>query len=1753
MENEADVLDDITEVRADLPSLSDKLPPAFFNDHLVLSDQYSLIGAIAKTVTEHPELQSLLWDFVDKSRGLKASDENPDGDLICLFSTYYPKEAIAAANAITVLNYARVSMAAVKLEDYGIRHLDYICIPGADLSFSILSNARARHADFTGVQLLNAYTKGLDLQFTILRLIDTGIVSEISIPTRDMGNNKFEDVFCLFSSSSKFLLTTRSQGNLAIYLTKTGELIKRFDMPEARVACFSHDEEKIAVAGTKKHIYIFNLRTFKLEHTFTTDSCKLSGLCFSRDGKILAGGNKAGEIYLFSMLSKELINLIKLSQGACLSLDISPDSSLLAVGTSDPAVLVWKLDTISHSTTTHIQPMKRFSFPSKYRNHFDGDTLPLKFSADNMKLAVGKGPNLYFFSVTNGWLSNYTRRYGEGRNSLICRSCTFTSPHNGWGIVTGQGDSVLRVSVTGNHYRGRLAYDDGEPHYLLPLSRTTSESHLSDSCHRYNYVSEDANLIARVKLDKVLITKLSSNKLSSFSKKIFFNGSKETFFNPGQYFGQISNSSIIAFYHYHSNLLRFFDLGKGSWTKRYKCKPDSIAFAPNGKIIAFVHDYRIHIAPLAAINTNKYVPLQNFKHVKHGVQRIIFSTDNALIACAEHHQVSVWYVKTGELLFSFSLEHVKSFTIILSMAFSSDNKKFVTLLKTCGREKKLIIWDIENTFSVELVRKLGFSSRFHRTISKIDQTTSEVAFTCNNGALLCLRGYDGAVDVRDPNNGKLIKTWSTLTFINHKLAFRNGKVDPLAKTDKYLSDVEILSHSLDQSYNLDLNNARLPSKKVTRIDVNFNNNGFFIAGYYDEHDTNNSVLWFIRENSAQLVHAFQPLPFNVVGVDISNTIGLSSQQRKLLLSLGAQDKALESSPVDVVEHQSQSELLERVSDLNSNNGREQSKTETKGSAVRQEARDEGKKSTQLVRRRQTKGASKKASSSLPQVQQDERLVFDIGNNIELAPIYLMLNKYIADDHPLHGEDAVCYMPCSSVLTYQNGDANEEITVAINSTKALKAGQMRLMIIHIEKPGEQDTSNTDSHFTLLAIRRTTQGELVAVYADSNGDFNKSAKYAKYFCDENNVAWHCLDAKAVDPSRHADHPGYQFANDCGLHVYENGKILLDASDDEFNEEYLMVRIKEIGLHDMNVAIRHRLAFAELVEQETNLDPKITKELRFAANADDFAALQQYLLSSLVDDIADLPDLFSSTSERDNQSQQHRRTDNNSGLRNQSSHDRSTSSSHTHVQRRLSGNSNNGILNAEELRDIFSSLQKLLTKVVEQTRSLNDCRAYMSSQIRHLENALDNNAPNDGTLKPKRQLKALLQSLLEDDEDSEVVLIYFMTLKKHLTDCFIAARVVSSGIVERAPYTVVDKVKKLFSSLGNLLLGVGDFVGLSANEVTKLIGEGLRSGGAAMHITEFVAEALPESLHEFVNELLTSEDMRLHKVASVSSGEDYTMTGLEFTADAITLMLTYMYRPQIKCLTAKGAKHLAISGAERVMVIGKEGMVADSGDWIPKVIVLIGHPSLKQKTWRQIELETLPQYEGRWTENGVYCQSGIMCFHEGQYMFFGNTGCKLDKYDFRISGKRIAEECYGMQRLPNNAVSPQIKAAGKRYLSLPADKKLPRVRELDPEHLKRLRALEKSEKSLKAKFREMARDVKELKAKEEEEEIIDGGDMAMVQASSSATRHGQNGRTVFARQQEMEVVLAECVDAIAYLGREMHEMKESSKKDSQLPENN
>ncbi len=154
--NETLLKDDDVIIRLLFPLLgfSFYLPPElwnliedYFNDYL----RFELIG---KAVRSDPTLQRRLWQLIEDSKVCEkdASKEK--------------KKLIAASNAITLLNFAKISFDGCDLH--------HIRIPGARLEGAILRNAQLQGADLRGVFFRGACLERANLSWANMSEVNFG-------------------------------------------------------------------------------------------------------------------------------------------------------------------------------------------------------------------------------------------------------------------------------------------------------------------------------------------------------------------------------------------------------------------------------------------------------------------------------------------------------------------------------------------------------------------------------------------------------------------------------------------------------------------------------------------------------------------------------------------------------------------------------------------------------------------------------------------------------------------------------------------------------------------------------------------------------------------------------------------------------------------------------------------------------------------------------------------------------------------------------------------------------------------------------------------------------------------------------------------------------------------------------------------------------------------------------------------------------------------------------------------------------------------------------------------------------------------------------------------------------------------------------------------------------------------------------------------------------------------------------------------
>ncbi len=238
----------------------------YFNQSSLVK-QSSVIQFFADRVDEDERFKQSLFDRIYASRN-------------------NPESSIAAANAITILNEARVSFSGMDFSS--------VNIPGADLGFSNLQNADLRYANLTRVNLSQANLKNANLQRAILHDVEFG-----EEPLLEYKVGKMRVL-----SPDKQLLAIADKDIIYFLSLETRNYIKKVRMPKRRGSSgrsssgnndlihsikFSQDCRFLAIRNSYSEIDILDIRTGEFLSAFTEElfgkSKEIVDFDISSDGK----------------------------------------------------------------------------------------------------------------------------------------------------------------------------------------------------------------------------------------------------------------------------------------------------------------------------------------------------------------------------------------------------------------------------------------------------------------------------------------------------------------------------------------------------------------------------------------------------------------------------------------------------------------------------------------------------------------------------------------------------------------------------------------------------------------------------------------------------------------------------------------------------------------------------------------------------------------------------------------------------------------------------------------------------------------------------------------------------------------------------------------------------------------------------------------------------------------------------------------------------------------------------------------------------------------------------------------------------------------------------------------------------------------------------------------------------------------------------------------------------------------------------
>lgn len=154
-----------------------------------------------------------------------------------------------------------------------------------------------------------------------------------------------------FSHDGRFLATGCNH-TAQIYDAETGDLQARLRDPSAdeskdlyiRSVCFSPDGRYLATGAEDNKVRIWDIEKRELAKVLQGHSQEIYSLAFSHNGKFLVSGGGDCFVKVWDSQTGEVAREFKMGDGVT-SVDVSADDQLIAAGSLDRKIMVWRVDT----------------------------------------------------------------------------------------------------------------------------------------------------------------------------------------------------------------------------------------------------------------------------------------------------------------------------------------------------------------------------------------------------------------------------------------------------------------------------------------------------------------------------------------------------------------------------------------------------------------------------------------------------------------------------------------------------------------------------------------------------------------------------------------------------------------------------------------------------------------------------------------------------------------------------------------------------------------------------------------------------------------------------------------------------------------------------------------------------------------------------------------------------------------------------------------------------------------------------------------------------------------------------------------------------------------------------------------------------------------------------------------------------------------------------------------------------------------
>jgi WD40 repeat protein len=560
------------------------------------------------------------------------------------------KQRISAANAMMILNAARVSFANMDLSGTRIGGIpnQHDAVGDADaktdskeckwmpvnMTNCIFAGANFDGSDFCGVDLSHATMDHANMSNSLVEEVAFGQLPAL------LGHFDWARTVA-FSPDGSQVVTGSDDQSVRIWQVSSGKCIQTLQGHSDCVSsvAFSPDASQLVSGSGDESVRIWQVSTGKCIQTLQGHSGYVTSVAFGPDGEHIYSGSFDTSVRIWQVSSGKCIQTLQSHTGGVYSVALSPDGSQIARGSEDKSVRIWQV-----STGKCIHTLQGHS----------NEVFSVAFSPDGSQVVSGSSDkSVRIWQVSSGNCIQTVQGHSHGVFSVVYSS-------DGSQVVTGSADKSVRIwQVSSGKCIQTL---QGHSRRVLSVAFSPDGSQVVSGS------SDTSVRIWQVSSGKC-IQSLQGHDDGVYSVAFSSDGS------------QVASSS-------RDNHVRIWQVYSGKCTQLLRGHSDrvySVAFSSDGRQVA--SGSRDKSVRIWQASTGKCI--QILQGLSGGITSVAFSPDGIhVVTGSEDKSVRIWEISSGKCMQALE-GHSRT---VHSVAFSPDGSQVVS----GSRDQLAFVWQVSS-------------------------------------------------------------------------------------------------------------------------------------------------------------------------------------------------------------------------------------------------------------------------------------------------------------------------------------------------------------------------------------------------------------------------------------------------------------------------------------------------------------------------------------------------------------------------------------------------------------------------------------------------------------------------------------------------------------------------------------------------------------------------------------------------------------------------------------------------------------------------------------------------------------------------------------------------------------------------------------------------------------------------------------------------------------------------------------------------